>query len=84
MFKAQLFIEWQLWLLHDDLQRVRAIQTNPCAGKNAGHCLQVLGDHYKEVGLEIKNNLHKLNWSGVEVVEKLATEMDMKRRNLIY
>ena len=71
-------------LLHHDLQRVRAIQTNPCAGKNADYCLQVLGDHYKEVGLEIKNNLRKLNWSGVEVVEKLAKEMGMKCRNLIY
>ena len=71
-------------LLHHDLQRVRTIETNTCAGKNADYCLQVLGDHYKEVGLEIKNNLRQLNWRGVKVVETLTKEMGMKCTDFIY
>ena len=71
-------------LLHHDLQRVKTIETNTCAGKNADYCLQVLGDHYKEVGLEIKNNLRQLNWRGVKVVEKLTKEMGMKCTDFIY
>ena len=71
-------------LLEHDLQSVGTIETNTCAGKNADYCLQVLGDHYKAVGLEIKNNLRQLNWRGVKVVEKLTKEMGMKCRDLIY
>ena len=71
-------------LLHHDLQRVRTIQTNPCAGKNAGHCLQVLGDHYKEVGLEIKETRRKLRWSNVDVVEKLGNEVGLTCKTLLY
>ena len=65
-------------LLHHDLQRVRKLDKNPCAGKNTNLCLQVLERHYKQVGLEMKKNERKLDWHNVETVEKLANEVDIK------
>lgn len=65
-------------LLHHDLQRVTQVNKNPCAGKKTNFCLQVLGRHYKQIGLEVKQNERKLDWNNVKTVEKLANEVDIK------
>lgn len=71
-------------LLHHDLQNVRTIRPNPCARGKADYCLQVLGRHYKKVGLEVKENKRKLEWSHVETVEKLAREIGVTCKPLMY
>ncbi|KAK2548657.1 hypothetical protein P5673_031098 [Acropora cervicornis] len=71
-------------LLHHDLQRLKTIRQNPCAGNNTDYCLQVLGDHYKEVGLEIKENGRKLDWRGVKTVEELAKEIGITCKPWLY
>ena len=72
------------YLLHHDLQRVKELQPNTCAGNNTDYCLQVLDRHYKEVGLEIKQNGRKLLWSNVDVVEKLGNEVGLTCKSLLY
>ena len=71
-------------LLHHDLQRVKTIRPNPCAGNNTDYCLQVLGDHYKEVGLEIKENGRKLDWRGVKAIEELAKGIGVTCKPWLY
>ena len=64
-----------LVLFNQDLQRVNFTRP-PCPGNyTKTSCLQVLERHYKEVGLEIKQNERKLDWHDLETVEKLAHEV---------
>ena len=69
-----------------DLQRVKERQPNTCARNNTDYCLQVLDCHYREVGLEIKQNGQKLLWSNVDVVKKLGkfNEVGLTCKPLLY
>ena len=71
-------------LLHHDLQRLKKIRPNTCAGNNTDYCLQVLRDHYHEVGLEIKENGRKLDWRGVKTVEDLAKGIGITCKPWLY
>ena len=62
-------------LFEHDLQRVNTHP--PCTGNSTNVCLQVLERHYNLVGLEIKQQVRKLNWTNVETVEKLANEFEI-------
>ena len=65
-----------LLLFKHDLQR---LDTNlPCTGNSTNACLQVLERHYNQVGLEIKQQVRKVEWTNVETVEKLANEFGIK------
>ena len=63
---------------------MRTIRPSPCANGTADYCLQVLGRHYKKVGLEVKENKRTLEWSHVETVEKLAKEIGITCKPLMY
>ena len=65
-----------LLLFKHDLQRLDANQ--PCTGNSTNDCLQVLERHYNQVGLEIKQQVRKVEWTNVETVEKLANEFEVK------
>ena len=71
-------------LLNHDLQRVKSLGGNTfveqslCTGSNTNFCLQVLERHYNQVGLEIKQNVRKLEWHNIETVKKLANDVDIK------
>ena len=65
-----------LLLFEHDLQRVNTHP--PCTGNSTNACLQVLERHYNQVGLEIKQQVRKVEWTNVETVEKLANEFEIK------
>ena len=48
-------------------------RNHPCKGNNTQTCLQVLERHYNQVGREIKQG-RKLEWSTLEISEKVASE----------
>ncbi len=47
-----------------------------CIGDLRRTCLEVLWCHYNLVGSEIRENKRRMNWSDVEIVEKLANEIN--------
>ena len=71
-------------LLHHNLERIspknrhRVILPKPCEGEISSFCLKVLERHYKQVGLELKQNARKLDWGDLKTVEKLAGDFDIK------
>ena len=71
-----------LVLFNHDLQRVENLVQTPCTGDNTNACLQVLKRHYNQIGLEIKRNERKLDWRDLEIVEKLANEVDIVCKSL--
>ena len=48
-------------------------RNHPCKGNNTQTCLQALDRHYNQVGHEIKQG-RKLEWSTLEIAEKIASE----------
>ncbi|CAH3140304.1 unnamed protein product [Porites lobata] len=48
-------------------------RNHPCKGNITQTCLQVLEHHYNQVGREIKQG-RKLEWSTLEIAEKVASE----------
>ena len=74
-------------LLHHNLERVvsnhhRVILPKPCEGNMSSFCLKVLERHYKQVGLELKQNGRKLDWRDLKTVEKLADEVGIKCKSI--
>ena len=65
-----------LLLFKHDLQRLN--NNLPCTGNSTNFCLQVLERHYNQVGLEIKQQVRKVEWTNLETVEKLADEFEIK------
>ena len=64
-------------LFNHDLQFVKSVGETPCTGSYTNTCLEVLERHYNQVGLEIKQG-RKVEWSNVEIVEKLASEFNIQ------
>ena len=71
-------------LLHHDLQYVKTVRPNPCSDNKLDYCLQVLGRHYKAVGLEMKEDGRKVEWKNVQTVEKLAKDLGITCKPLLY
>ena len=50
----------------------------PCPKNREETWLQLLERNYNQIGLEIKQKTRKLDWKNVEIVEKLAKELELQ------
>ena len=66
-----------LVLFNHDIQRFD-FPAPPCPGDQKVTCLQILEQYYNQVGVEIKQNVRKLEWRDLETVEKLANEVQLE------
>ena len=68
-------------LFYHDLQRITPGET-PCTGNKKNHCLKVLDQHYKQVGLDIRKG-RKIEWKDFETVETSANEIGIMCSKLV-
>lgn len=68
-------------LFNHDIQRFNN-PAPPCSGNKETTCLKILQHYYIQVGLEIKQKKRKLDLQDVEIVGRLAIELDLTCDNL--
>ena len=71
-----------LVLFNNDMERVKNLEQTQCTGNNTKVCLDILERHYNTVGLEIKTDRRRVEWGDLEIVEKLAKEVDIRCESL--
>ena len=71
-----------LVLFNNDMERVKNLEQTQCTGDSTKVCLDILERHYNTVGLELKTDRRRIEWSDLEIVEKLANEVDIRCESL--